>query len=414
LLEGEPRAHARRIASLGAGLLLAGSVAGVGYTLAFRMIVNMARAEFAAIAIIATLFGLALGAVSMFLAVRNLAEWVVLRVQRLPGVRRLVTRTLEATVAVVVVLLALLSAFVFVYREPLSYLPWKAAVQLAGALLLCAFWSFFARRLGRLQPILRQVMGVLLLGALVAAVSLRPGARIARACIEDDSLLGAVGYLAVVRALDLDGDGDIGLFGGEDCAALDPKIHGGAIDLPENGVDEDCDGRDLKKTDLPRRGMTMWPVEGRVPKKPNVVLITIDAFATHHMAFAGGKKGLTRKLDAFAKKSVVFSSCFSQGPSTRLSFPSIFTSRWDTQIHRRIVGHHPFPIEKSEVMIAEVLRQAGYDTRTIISEGYFAPTRWHGLLAGFQKIDTQLLNRRSSHLSKDVRASARAVLSTGT
>ena len=49
--------------------------------------------------------------------------------------------------------------------------------------------------------------------------------------------------LSVVRRVsDGDGDGFSARFGGGDCDDKDPHVNPGAIDLPGNGVDEDCDG----------------------------------------------------------------------------------------------------------------------------------------------------------------------------
>jgi hypothetical protein len=51
----------------------------------------------------------------------------------------------------------------------------------------------------------------------------------------------------------IDGDGD-GFASGADCNDADPAIHPGAVDVPENGVDEDCSGSDALILDRDRDG----------------------------------------------------------------------------------------------------------------------------------------------------------------
>ena len=128
------------------------------------------------------------------------------------------------------------------------------------------------------------------------------------------------------------------MFGGGDCAPFDRTISPSAVDVPNNGRDEDCDGADLDAKRLSVELRRDWPVPSEFPKRPPIVLITIDTFAASRMHALGNKRVVTPAIDAFAKRSALFRYAFAEGPSTRLSFPALFTSRWDSQI-REDAGH---------------------------------------------------------------------------
>ena len=176
----------------------------------------------------------------------------------------------------------------------------------------------------------------------------------------------------------------------------------------------DCDGTDLTRGTIFAHARYDWPVPKEFPRKPTIVLITVDAFAAHHMhALNPDPKArpLTPSLDAFAKQGTLFTRCFSQGPSTRLSFPSIFTSRWDSQIEQRLVRMHPFPIESSEVTLAEAMKEIGYETTAVVSDLYFTRSRWGSLLQGFTNV-VEGPARATGKNSKDVTDAALKKLET--
>ena len=64
---------------------------------------------------------------------------------------------------------------------------------------------------------------------------------------------------------DEDGDGHrSSMNGGADCNDSNPDVHPDAVDLPGDGIDQDCDGADAgaAPTEMPTETPTETPVEG--------------------------------------------------------------------------------------------------------------------------------------------------------
>jgi arylsulfatase A-like enzyme len=379
-----------------------------------RLIVGMARPEFVALAVLAEHLVLGVVVVILLAPVHSLATWLALGLGRIPAVGRFCFgRALHFALWLGWLSLVALALFVARYYDALSYLPWRELGQCAAALVVAVSFALLMSVLPRLaQRSLRVLGAVVLLVSAVAAFSLEPGQMFVRHIAEQALFSGRIGHDALMAVLDVDHDGYLPTLGGGDCAPFDPKINPGAIDIPGNHIDEDCDGADLDLRTLPRMGIFDLPVREDVPSRPPVILLTIDAFAATHMQTLGEKRQLTPNLDSFAAQSAFFRRCFAQGPSTRLSFPSIFTSRWDSQIKQRLIGGHPYPIEASEVMLAEVMRNAGYDTVAVLPDPYFSPSRWTGITSGFARvIETPFTTRPTlAHNGGRVTAAALAEL----
>ena len=354
-----------------------------------RLIVGMARPQFAAMACVASCACLLLMAAVLFPACAALGALVCRTFAAIPRFGpRLFGGTLHWAVWLGTAAVAALGLVLYRFRTPLAYLPWPQILQLTAAVALASLGSWLGGRLPRrARASLRAAGAVLVLAAIGCAVWQSPLAVLSRQVSERESLAGRLGQAALLAGWDRDLDGYLPGLGGGDCAPRDRARNPGANEVPQNGVDEDCDGVDLELGASALRGKYDYPVPGSVPARPPIVLITVDAFAARHMRALGYARDITPNIDAFAARSAFFRECYAQGPSTRLSFPSLFTSRWDTQIEQELVGHHPFPVGRSERLLAEVLRDAGYETAAVLSDPYFSPRYWRGIARGFNRVD---------------------------
>ncbi len=219
--------------------------------------------------------------------------------------------------------------------------------------------------------------------------------------------------VAVVRRLnDFDGDGFGSLLGENDCRPFDPRINPLARDLPDNGVDENCNGRDFSMRDLARPAGPGLPVPEAFRQPWNILYITIDTVRYDHTTFGGyaagpKKRDTTPNLARLVDRSTSFT--FAQAPSagTMGSMPALLTSKFfHSGVALEVAGVKPgMPprLRPENVLISEVMKQAGYATGAITSHEYFAD--W-GMQQGFDSYDNTIGSKPdpfkvTSHLLTD-------------
>ncbi len=189
----------------------------------------------------------------------------------------------------------------------------------------------------------------------------------------------------VKRVMDFDRDGLLSFLGEGDCAAFDAERYPGAPEVPDNGVDEDCDGEDLNLRIAEESRRPRWDHPLPVAACPDchVVLVTLDAVAPARMDLYGHERETMPFLRRLASESAWFRYAYAQGPSTRLALPSLFTSQYDSQIKRSVGARIPLEILPDNLTMAEVLRAHGFRTLAVLPTGYFQ--KWKGLAQGFDE-----------------------------
>ncbi|MBT8494767.1 MAG: sulfatase-like hydrolase/transferase, partial [Deltaproteobacteria bacterium] len=198
----------------------------------------------------------------------------------------------------------------------------------------------------------------------------------------------------VRRANDFDDDGFGSLLGEGDCAPFDSAIRPGIRDIPDNGIDENCDGRDFSLSRLPaiKEGERV-EVPEEFDKPWNILLLTIDTVRYDHTSFGGyiekRKRDTTPHLATLVERSISFEDAHAPSAGTMASVPAILTSRF---FHSGIAlgpdrrGMPPV-MKDSNQLISEILKSAGYYTGAILSHYYF--NDW-GMQQGFDTYDNEL------------------------
>ena len=125
-----------------------------------------------------------------------------------------------------------------------------------------------------------------------------------------------------------------------DCNDADPRIHPGAVDIPGNGIDEDCSGLDADP--------------------PNIIFIHWEsARAANVGACDGFKKHSTPRFDKLVKDGVLFTNAYANGCQTRFSIVPMYCSTLDRLSTKWIARHNP----KTELLsVPGILRGRGYHT----------------------------------------------------
>ena len=292
----------------------------------------------------------------------------------------------------------------------LAALPWLGATPLLGLVLGAAVAAYLPSAPSWVRRGALGLTALVLASGLVAALRMRPESSTAQALGFGRALSGRAGYAAWTLALDVDRDGQMSVLGGGDCAPFDPRRYTGAPELPGDGIDEDCDGVDEPAARLDVRPPLKLDA-GAPSIRSTVILVTVDALAGPELSALGAPRPTMPRVNELASRSMLFSRCFAQGPSTRLSFPSIFTSRWDSQQAFEVSSRLPYSFSERERTLQQAFDDAGYETVAVIPNVYFARSRWPSLTNRFERVVNSAISARAGkHNAREVTDAALRVL----
>jgi len=124
---------------------------------------------------------------------------------------------------------------------------------------------------------------------------------------------------------------------------------------------------------------------------PNIVLITVDTMRGDHVGYAGGREGLSPNIDALSRTGVTFTNAHSVSGWTLPSLATILSGRYPRS-HGMITWEGDI---KTNVMLAQMLSDNGYDTAGFVS--HVMLRKGSGFGKGFDTYDESVLRVGNPH-----------------
>lgn len=217
---------------------------------------------------------------------------------------------------------------------------------------------------------------------------------------------------SILTALELwsdrDGDGFGAHFGGRDCDEGDPRRRPDAPELPDDGIDSDCDGIDAPAGPVaPAKSEAIEPrqrpaISGSaggdtgatesasasatatpLPVRPDVVLVTLDSVGARHCSLYGYARNTTPHLAELAARGTLFEHAYAAGSNTQRALMAVVSGN---ALSATPNGGGEWPrIDDAVQTIAERMKAAGYRTGAVTSFTWLRKDR--GFDQGFDIFD---------------------------
>ena len=105
-------------------------------------------------------------------------------------------------------------------------------------------------------------------------------------------------------------------------------------------------------------------------KQPNIVLMGVDSLLATHMSCYGYHQQTTPHIDKFAEGGTLFEKTYSPHVPTTSAYASMLTGM-DTFSTQVVALRHQGPLNEDVKTLAEILKEAGYDTTCV---GFSGPS----------------------------------------
>ena len=192
----------------------------------------------------------------------------------------------------------------------------------------------------------------------------------------------SINLIELVRAAnDLDRDGFGSLLGENDCSPLDATIHPGARDMPDDGIDQNCDGHDfsLRATAAPTR-----PARCRCRRSSRSTGTSCSSRSTRvrydHTTFGGYDDSAEAPRHHAAPRRArrsdrrQFTFCNAPSAGTMASIPAIITSKFfhsGIALDENVPPGTPPRLKPENTTLPEIMKRGGYHTGVIASHEYW-------------------------------------------